>query len=76
MAVVAIYVVQALKICWKSEFKDVHSCLCLGILLGILGYAIMGISNDSCVALSPLAWAMLGLGFAVNMLVKKEMEEL
>ena len=76
MAVVTIYIVQALKICWKSEFKDVHSCLCLGILLGILGYAIMGISNDSCVALSPLAWAMLGLGFAVNMLVKKEMEEL
>ena len=76
MAVVTIYIVQALKICWKLEFKDVHSCLCLGILLGILGYAIMGISNDSCVALSPLAWAMLGLGFAVNMLVKKEMEEL
>ncbi len=76
IAVAVIYAVQAFKICWKSEFKDVHSCLCLGVLLGILGYGIMGISNDSCVALSPLAWAMLGFGFAINMLVKEEAEEI
>ncbi len=73
IAAAVMYIVQTLKICWKSEFKDTYSCLSLGILLGILGYGIMGISNDSCVALSPLAWAMLGLGFAVNIIVKKEM---
>ena len=34
----------------------------------------MGIANDSCVALAPIAWAMLGLGFAVNVIVKEKQE--
>lgn len=75
IAVAVIYAVQALKLCWKADFKDVYSCLCLGVLLGVIGYGIMGISNDSCVALAPIAWAMLGLGFAVNALVKEEMSK-
>ena len=74
LAVLAIYVVQTLKICWKAEFKDVYSCLALGLLLGIIGYGIMGIANDSCVALAPIAWAILGLGFAVNAIVKEKQE--
>ena len=74
LAVLAIYVVQTLKICWKAEFRDVYSCLALGLLLGIIGYGIMGIANDSCVALAPIAWAILGLGFAVNAIVKEKQE--
>ena len=71
-AVAGIYAVQTIKLCWKADFKDKYSCLALGLLMGIAGYGIMGISNDSCVALAPLAWVILGLGFAVNKLVKVE----
>ena len=70
-----IYVIQAVKVCWKSDFKDKYSCLTLGLLMGIIGYGIMGISNDSCVALAPMAWVMLGLGFAVNYLMKQSSTE-
>lgn len=69
------YAVQTLRICWQADFKDIYSCLALGILLGIIGYGIMGISNDSCVALAPMAWVLLGAGFAVNQIVKKDMKE-
>lgn len=72
LAAAVMYVAQTAKLCWKAEFKDVHSCLSLGLMLGIIGYGIMGISNDSCVALAPIAWAMLGLGFAVNLIVREE----
>lgn len=75
LALAVMYVLQTIKLCWKSDFKDKYSCLALGILLGITGYGILGISNDSCVALAPLAWVVLGLGFAVNQLVKKDLEE-
>lgn len=72
LATAGIYVIQTIRLCWKADFKDKYSCLALGILMGVMGYGIMGISNDSCVALAPLAWAILGFGFAVNKLVKLE----
>jgi len=66
------YVIQTVRVCWKSDFSDKYSCMALGIMMGITGYGIMGIANDSCVALAPLVWALLGLGFAVNRLVKQD----
>lgn len=74
-AVAVIYVIQALKLCWKAEFKDKYSFLTLGFLMGIVGYGIMGISNDSCVALAPMAWVLLGIGFALNWIMKETREE-
>ena len=35
-------------------------------MLGIIGYLISGISNDSTITVAPLFWALLGIGFAVN----------
>ncbi len=69
---VLMYIVQTLKLCWKADFKDSYNCLALGLLLGIIGYCIMGISNDSCVAITPIAWVILGLGYALNYILKKE----
>ena len=70
LAFVGIYEIQTLRLCFKSDFRDVYSCSALGILLGVFGYAIMGIANDSCVALAPLAWLVLGLGFALNVFLE------
>lgn len=75
LVMAAMYAVQTIWLCWQLNFKDKYSCLALGLLMGIAGYGIMGISNDSCVALAPLAWIILGLGFAVNQILKKDLEE-
>ncbi|MBE5949414.1 MAG: O-antigen ligase family protein [Lachnospiraceae bacterium] len=69
---VIMYILQTFKLCWKTSFKDSHSCFALGIMLGIIGYCIMGISNDSCVAVTPVAWTILGIGYALNHIIKKE----
>lgn len=66
------YVVDSFKLLWKSEFNDLEM-FNLGITLGILGYLFAGIFNDSCVALAPLYWIFLGLGFAANKLIKKSL---
>lgn len=75
VALAVMYAVEAVRLCWRADFRDTYSCLALGLLMGIAGYGIMGISNDSCVALAPMAWILLGFGFAVNQVVKKELEE-
>lgn len=38
----------------------------LSLLLSVLGFLIMGITNDSVVAVSPLFWALLGAGCALS----------
>jgi len=74
IAIFAMYIVQTFVLCLKSKFKDGYSYCALGVFLGIIGYCIMGISNDSSIVLAPMAWIMMGLGFAVNLIIKKDLE--
>lgn len=66
LAVCVIYLMQSFRLYWKSDFSDENHWLGVGIMLGIIGYLTAGLSNDSCVAIAPLFWALLGIGFAVN----------
>lgn len=40
-----------------------------GILLGVTGYLLMGLLNDSVVAVAPVFWGMIGVGMAMNLMV-------
>lgn len=74
ITVFAIYIIQTFILCLKAKFKNGYCYCALGVLLGIIGYCIMGISNDSSIVLAPMAWVIIGLGFAVNTIIKKETE--
>jgi len=47
----------------------------IGILCGTFGYMVVGIINDSMVAVAPLFWALTGVGIAINFMLKKEKAE-
>lgn len=66
LAVCIIYIVQSFRLYWRGTFTDSRQWFGLGIMLGIIGYLISGISNDSTITVAPLFWALLGIGFAVN----------
>lgn len=66
LAVCVIYLLQSFRLYWKADFSDENHWLGVGIMLGVIGYLTAGLSNDSCVAIAPLFWALLGIGFAVN----------
>lgn len=72
LTVCLIYFVQSCKLYWKVDSTNSRHIFGLGIMLGIVGYLISGMANDSCVALAPLFWAFLGIGFAVNKMNKEE----
>ena len=44
-------------------------------MLGVIGYLIAGISNDSCVTIAPIFWVLLGIGFAVNRINREAAKE-
>ncbi len=69
------YIIQSLRLYWKVDFSSKNQLFGVGLMLGVIGYLILGISNDSSVTLAPLFWMIIGLGFAVNKINKNAAEE-
>lgn len=61
-----VYIIQTFKIFWKKKIEGEIEAFGAAIALGIIGYIFAGIFNDSCVALAPLYWALLGTGYGIN----------
>lgn len=55
----------------KSEFQKLDY-MAIAFLLSILGYLLCGLTNDSCVAIAPIFWVLLGVGMSTNHMLKKE----
>lgn len=72
LVVCLIYFLQSCKLYWKADISNKHHLLGIGIMLGVVGYLIAGIPNDSTITVAPLFWAWLGIGFAVNKMNKEE----
>lgn len=43
----------------------------VAILCSASGYMVVGLANDSSVCVAPLFWILMGLGFAVNHMIKR-----
>lgn len=72
LAVCLIYFFQSCKLYWKANISNKRHLLGIGIMLGVIGYLIAGIPNDSTITVAPLFWAWLGIGFAVNKMNSEE----
>ena len=71
------YIVESLKLYGKrrkEKFSETE-ILGIGIFVGVLGYLITGLVNDSMVGIAQFFWCFIGLGFAVNRLCWKEREK-
>lgn len=68
------YFVSSAKLYWKIGFKSYLSQIGIGILAGTVGYMVAGTINDSTITVAPIYFALVGIGLAVNWLLKKEAE--
>lgn len=66
----ASYIVQSIIIYYKREYKSYLSFVGVGIFLGIFGFLVSGLVNDSTVSVMPMFYGLLGTGIAVNMILK------
>lgn len=72
LAFYVIYFVSSIKLYFKHSFDTYLSQIGASILVGTLGYMVAGLANDSSITLAPVFWLLIGLGIAVNTMVKKE----
>lgn len=54
----------------SGETQDPGIYMGAGILTGVLGYLLMGMLNDSVVAVAPVFWALCGIGGALGRIQK------
>jgi len=69
------YLLQSVRIYFKSRFKTWTERIGFGCFLAVFVYLVCGLSNDSMITVSPTFWCILGIGLAANRLVKKAQEE-
>lgn len=75
LAFYIIYFVTSIKIYFKHNLDTFLSQIGAGILVGTFAYMITGLSNDSSITFAPIFWMLMGLGIAVNSILKKQLEE-
>ena len=71
LGVYVIYFIKGLKL-YAGNFRKTKAYIAgLSIYIGIAGYMVAGLANDSTVCVAPVFWVLLGTGFAVNHMVSK-----
>lgn len=71
LAFFVIYLCQSLYLYINTKFHSFYEQLGVAVMLSVLGFAVMGISNDSSVTVSPIFWAIAGVGVFTNAQVRK-----
>lgn len=70
------YFVSSLRLYFRQRFDSLLTVTGFSVMIGTLGYMISGLANDSTVTISPLYWALLGIGIGINHRIKAELPEI
>lgn len=65
------YILRSLKLYWNADYSGYLPKLGLGVLASVIGYLILGITNDSCVAVAPIFFVLTGMGMGINYRLNK-----
>lgn len=72
LALYGIYLIQSYKLYRKRDFGNDYLLFAgAGTFLGATGFMVSGIVNDSTVSVMPLFYTLLGMGIAINMIIKR-----
>lgn len=69
IAMMIMYIIQSIKVFKNNEYNTWLDYSAAGIFLGVVGFLVGGIFNDSSVSVMPLFYSMLGTGIVANHLI-------
>lgn len=60
------YLIRSLKLYWKQSYDSYMAKVGLAVMISIMGYLILGLTNDSSVVISPVFFVLAGMGLGIN----------
>lgn len=64
------YILQSIKIYRKQRFDEEIDFIGFGIFMGVCGFLVAGLVNDSTVSVMPIFYGLLGTGLAINYMIQ------
>lgn len=74
MGILILYFVECFRIYRKVEYDDFLPYCGFGIFIGIIGFAVAGLVNDSSVSVMPMFYGLLATGYAINVMLRKRIK--
>lgn len=71
LGIMLIYIVDSLKLYALKKEYGTSELFGAAISLGVIGYLLAGVFNDSVISVAPIFWILLGVGVAVNYMNRK-----
>lgn len=72
LTIIGIYLYQSVKLYYKMREESWLFYVGVGIFLGIAGFVVSGLVNDSTVSVMPMFYGLLGIGISTNMIIKNK----
>lgn len=66
------YLIRSMKKYRKVTHNDIPGVMGFACMIGVLGYLISVIANDSTICTAPVFWVVLGLGWGINKIIHGE----
>lgn len=67
-----IYFISSIRLYFNRTCYSFLEKTGVALMFSIFGYIVTGLANDSSVAVAPVYWGMIALGYSVNRIVRKK----
>lgn len=72
IAIIVMYFKSSIKLYFTNDYEEFFSIVGLSVFIAVIGYLGAAFFNDSIVSVAPVFWILLGLGIAVNAVLKND----
>ena len=66
------YAAQSARIYFRRKYDSFMEFAGAGIFLGVIGFAVTGLVDDSTVSTMPVFYGLLGCGIAINLILSAQ----
>lgn len=64
-----LYIIQSVRLLWRRKHYTDTEKIAFGLFVGMISFAVAGLTNDTVVGSQNIYWILLGTGYAVNRVI-------
>ncbi|HBH12556.1 MAG TPA: polymerase, partial [Clostridiales bacterium] len=72
LAIYLMYFIDSMKLYYKRNLTTLMDYVGIGAFTGVMAYLGAAFFNDQIISVAPLFYVMVGLGIAINGLIRKQ----